>query len=104
MTIPLMADLSALTPEGGLPALGVTATSFCARTCSAPSQPLCVEQTDCTGGATCTGLPEGSPILIVLGAETLGVCATSEGGVAGTADGAAEGAGGSSSSDAPSGE
>jgi hypothetical protein len=84
-------DASALTPEGGLGALGITATSICSRSCSAPSFSFCRTPADCTGGATCELLPEGNAILLLLGAETAGVCTPLDGGTSLYGDGAFEG-------------
>lgn len=70
-------DASAASPESGLAPLlaGVTATSFCATTCSLPSVPTCRTGADCAGGAACAQLPEGNLVLAAVGAETIGVCA-----------------------------
>jgi hypothetical protein len=73
-------DASALSPEGGLVALGVTTTSFCSGSCSPPHFSLCATGSDCAGGAACDMLPEGNPILLALGAETLTACAPPDGG------------------------
>jgi hypothetical protein len=78
-------DASTLLSEGGLAGAGVTATSVCSSTCSAPNLSFCRSAADCAGGGSCHALPEGNPILLVLGGETFGACAALEGGTAGDA-------------------
>jgi len=83
-------DWSALTPEGGLIALGVTTKSFCSSSCASPQLSLCTTGADCADGAACAMLPEGSPILLALGSETLTACAPIDGGTSLHGDGASE--------------
>jgi hypothetical protein len=83
-------DWSAVSPEGGLVALGVTSTSFCSSSCARPRFSLCTTGADCADGAACAMLPEGNPILLVLGAEALTVCAPIDGGTSPNVDGASD--------------
>jgi hypothetical protein len=91
--IPLTLDVSLIPLDGGpwqLP-MGVTVRSFCTSDCSAPNLLPCYSSADCTGGSVCTPLPEGIPILLVLGAETLTACLLPDGGPPSSEEGASEG-------------
>jgi len=94
-SIPVGLDASVLSldrdAEAGLGLIGVTATSFCSSSCSWPSSSICKSNADCSNGASCTLLPEGDLVLLVLGAETLAVCAQPDGGDFATGDAAPEG-------------
>ena len=60
---------------------GVMVTSFCAKSCAAPSVILCETSADCANGASCTTLPEGSnPGLIAVAVEIFLTCAGPGGG------------------------
>ncbi len=101
----LAIDWSAVSPEGGLVALGVTSTSFCSSGCASPHLSLCTTSADCAGGTECAMLPEGNAILLALGAEALTVCAPIDGGAPLSGDGASESDGSAGdASDALSGD
>jgi hypothetical protein len=92
-TIPLALDPSFIPLDGGLWQLpmGVSVTSFCSSACSAPNFSLCVTGAECTDGTVCSQLPEGAPILLALGVETLGACLLPDGGLLSSEGGAPEG-------------
>lgn len=70
-------DGSAPSPDN----MEVTAKSFCASSCAAPSISLCRTSADCANGAACTLLPEGAnPGIISIAVEVILACEPPDGG------------------------